>query len=480
MTKISKATDVQPEPSDGELLFRYLEHQEEEAFAALIRRHGGLVYNCCRRILQDHQESQDVTHKTFLRLLENAHHFDRRASVAGWLYRVAWRQALNVRKARQRRCRREQNAAQLRELNTMESTHQQSFRRELDSAINSLPAEYREPLVLFHLEEVPLRDIARTLQLNINTVGTRLARGRKLLRRALQQRGVTTASVAALTTLLSQETASATPLPESIVRTTLAKAKTLRPTAPGRSHPSVNPRTSPRHGSILKTSAGTSASANTLTMAVVLSGVLVCGGLLFLLQPKASREAVQQPQKSFRTPPSWIFHTAINLYGPAVIHASHHWLSHQDAIRKGLKVQATTYRQTPELMHAELIPSASASEKNILSTAIFSKGMQKNALKIAYPLRNGTYRIYLWIAENKQSYYRKITVIAENRPLARHLGSLPYHAWRRYGPYPVTISDGMLNLTLLGENNTEPHLMGIEIWAPPRQTSMSPSLSTPR
>lgn len=52
-------------------------------------------------------------------------------------------------------------------------------------AVASLPAEFREVLVLRELEELSYKEIALVTQLPIGTVMSRLARGRSLLRRAL-------------------------------------------------------------------------------------------------------------------------------------------------------------------------------------------------------------------------------------------------------------------------------------------------------
>lgn len=51
----------------------------------------------------------------------------------------------------------------------------------LQKNLNNLPLEYREPLVLFYLEEKSYNEISDVLHLPINTVGTRISRGKKML-----------------------------------------------------------------------------------------------------------------------------------------------------------------------------------------------------------------------------------------------------------------------------------------------------------
>src|SRR5262249_27400115 len=90
--------------SDAQLLERYCATQEEEAFAALVRRHGGLVLGVCRRVLGHAEDTEDAFQATFLVLAQKAISIRKRESVGSWLYGVAYRIAMESRlKARRRR-----------------------------------------------------------------------------------------------------------------------------------------------------------------------------------------------------------------------------------------------------------------------------------------------------------------------------------------------------------------------------------------
>src|SRR5262245_21126128 len=79
--------------ADGQLLERFSNTQEEDAFATLVRRHGPMVLGVCRRVLRDGHAAEDAFQATFLVLLRRARSLDRRGSVGGWLYTVAYRVA---------------------------------------------------------------------------------------------------------------------------------------------------------------------------------------------------------------------------------------------------------------------------------------------------------------------------------------------------------------------------------------------------
>jgi DNA-directed RNA polymerase specialized sigma24 family protein len=91
--------------SDAELLERYVRQRDEAAFELLLWRHGALVYNVCRRMLSSEQDAEDAFQATFLAFVRKAGSIGRRASVASWLYKVAYRAALEARERAQKSAR---------------------------------------------------------------------------------------------------------------------------------------------------------------------------------------------------------------------------------------------------------------------------------------------------------------------------------------------------------------------------------------
>src|ERR1051325_3940214 len=75
--------------SDGQLLSRFVAARDEEAFAALLRRHGGMVLGVARRVLRHAEDAEDVFQATFLVLARKAGSVARQQSVGTWLYSVA-------------------------------------------------------------------------------------------------------------------------------------------------------------------------------------------------------------------------------------------------------------------------------------------------------------------------------------------------------------------------------------------------------
>src|SRR5262245_3618578 len=93
--------------TDSELLERFLAGQDGAALAALVHRHGPMVWGVCRRVLACHHDAEDAFQAAFLVLIQKADSVKPRDMIANWLYGVAYRTALYSRTTRALRSRRE-------------------------------------------------------------------------------------------------------------------------------------------------------------------------------------------------------------------------------------------------------------------------------------------------------------------------------------------------------------------------------------
>jgi RNA polymerase sigma factor (sigma-70 family) len=169
--------------TDNELLKRFLANRDENAFEALVRRHGPMVLALCRRILRDPNDAEDAFQAAFLVFVRKAALIARPELLGNWLYGVATRTARAARAAAEKRRVKEAEAVP-HEQPAQEGPWQE-LQPFLDQELNRLPAKYRIPLVLCHLEEKSRQEAARTLGVPEGTLSSRLARGRALLAQRL-------------------------------------------------------------------------------------------------------------------------------------------------------------------------------------------------------------------------------------------------------------------------------------------------------
>ncbi len=176
--------------TDGELLRRYTADDDQEAFAALVRRHANLVSGVCRRALSSATDAEDATQAVFVVLARRAAGGRWQPSIANWLYATARKVSRDARVAAQRRTRREGKAGKPEAVPPVDLMTGRELLAALDDELDRLPAIYREPLVLCYLEGLGRDDAAVRLGVPAGTVKTRLERGRKKLADALTKRGV--------------------------------------------------------------------------------------------------------------------------------------------------------------------------------------------------------------------------------------------------------------------------------------------------
>ena len=87
--------------TDAQLLELFLARDgddAEDAFAALVHRHGPMVLGVCRRMLPGSHDAEDAFQATFLVLARRAASIGRRERLASWLYGVAVRTAKEARR----------------------------------------------------------------------------------------------------------------------------------------------------------------------------------------------------------------------------------------------------------------------------------------------------------------------------------------------------------------------------------------------
>jgi RNA polymerase sigma factor (sigma-70 family) len=207
---------------DGQLLRWFVEHGDEDAFTALVQRHGPMVYAVCRRVLNDAHDADDAFQATFLVLARKAGAIRKRESLASWLHGVAYRTAVKARARDARRQAHEREAPDMPRADPLAELAWRELRPVLDSELERLPEKYRAPLVLCYLEGKTNEAAARQLGWTKGTVSGRLARARALLRGRLARRGLGL-SGGVLATALSLGPASAA-VPAPLVTSTVKAA----------------------------------------------------------------------------------------------------------------------------------------------------------------------------------------------------------------------------------------------------------------
>jgi RNA polymerase sigma factor (sigma-70 family) len=207
--------------TDVQLLERFAQRREESAFAALMQRHGRLVWGVCRHLLRQEQDAEDAFQATFLVLARNPASIRKGEALASWLHGTAFRIALCTRRDAGRRRACEAKLPPAAGATPPSEGAWQELQAALDEEVQRLPPRQRAAFVLCALEGKSQPEAAAALGWKLGTVASTLARARQHLRCRLAARGITLSALLAGIALAERDAGAA---PAALTSATLQAA----------------------------------------------------------------------------------------------------------------------------------------------------------------------------------------------------------------------------------------------------------------
>src|SRR5262249_6706143 len=144
-------------------LGRFVGQRDEGAFALLLARHGGRVWDVCRSLLSEQQDAEDVFQATFLVLAQRPGSVRKPAAIGAWLHGVAYRLAQRVRRQKARKPARTGNQLDEIAARPMEDLTWRELHQALHEELARLPEKNRLPLLLCYMEGRTQDEAARQL-----------------------------------------------------------------------------------------------------------------------------------------------------------------------------------------------------------------------------------------------------------------------------------------------------------------------------
>lgn len=199
---VALAASANSARSTAEIQFiERLQSGEADAFDVLVTRYSADIYALLFRLTENAEEAGDLTQETFLSALKAIKKFRGEADLKTWLFRIAVNESRNRFRWWKRRNRHNtisfdapigETEVPLSESfssdlpNPEENTLRHEREQVLKKALLELPDVFRETIILCDIEGLSYEEIAQTLEINIGTVKSRIARGRDELRRKLK------------------------------------------------------------------------------------------------------------------------------------------------------------------------------------------------------------------------------------------------------------------------------------------------------
>jgi RNA polymerase sigma-70 factor (ECF subfamily) len=164
------------------------------AFERLVREYQGLCWHIIQRMVRHPEDTRELCQEAFLRVHQCLHQYRFDAALKSWIGQVAY--SVAKRHLERKRIPLAEPAADADGMSLLDhvgdgfdletATADDETARHLHAAIDTLPPLQRTLLTLYHLDELPIAEIAGISGLAEGTIKSHLFRSRKLLRDALQ------------------------------------------------------------------------------------------------------------------------------------------------------------------------------------------------------------------------------------------------------------------------------------------------------
>ncbi|MBW3552106.1 MAG: sigma-70 family RNA polymerase sigma factor [Gemmatimonadetes bacterium] len=173
----------------------------ESAFRELIRRYERPLFSVIYRMIRDRELAEDLAQDTFIKVLNNIDKYDPGYKFSSWLFKIAHNTTVDhIRKKTPKtlsldgsphaRTQEQAEATSFTAVDHAETPEQFTSSREvgteIEAALLEIRPEYREAIMLWHIEGRPYEEIAQIMDLPLGTVKTYIHRGRNELRKRLE------------------------------------------------------------------------------------------------------------------------------------------------------------------------------------------------------------------------------------------------------------------------------------------------------
>lgn len=177
--------------TDDELLVAAVRAEEPGAFARLVERYQRLVWHLVYRMVAHPEDTRDLCQEVFLRVYQRLPQFRFDAALGTWIGQIAF--SIASRHLRKKRLpftdleaspgERDGPTLEVRDGTDLEAELERSEGlRLLATELDALPPLPRTLVTLYHVDELPIAEIAKIVQLPVGTIKSQLFRARRVLR----------------------------------------------------------------------------------------------------------------------------------------------------------------------------------------------------------------------------------------------------------------------------------------------------------
>ena len=172
----------------------------EGSFEELVRRYQRPISAYVYRMVGNYESALDLTQEIFIKVYSSLRRYREEFKFSTWIYKIAHNSAVDHLR---RNCTREQSLVlgpegdqfdlpiESTRLTPEQESERKERRGEIESVVRTLPANYRELIILRHSQDLSYEEIVEVTGLPLGTVKNRLFRAREMMRQQFIERGIT-------------------------------------------------------------------------------------------------------------------------------------------------------------------------------------------------------------------------------------------------------------------------------------------------
>lgn len=169
-------------------LIARIQEGNQEAFAELYEQYAEYALRVAAAITKSRTFAADAVQETFIRIYKNMGSFDRTKPFKPWFYRILLNECHRFLEKKGKLIPTDHHWDNDPALAQSDQHHFEQY-EELYQAVGELSDLYRIPIILKYLNDFSEKEIADLLDMNQNTVKSRLLKGRQQLKEALLKQG---------------------------------------------------------------------------------------------------------------------------------------------------------------------------------------------------------------------------------------------------------------------------------------------------
>ncbi len=181
--------------SDEELV-ENIRNENSELFAEIIERYQQKLYRYLRYLTNRPSEAEDILQDVFIKAYRNLLDFNTKKKFSAWIYRIAHNEGVNsIKKLNRRKEISLHGSGKIdfvpdgKNSSLLDAQMRKEIQEKVKECLDELETKYREPLILYYLEDKNYREISDILRTSTNTVGTLIFRGKRILKVICQKKG---------------------------------------------------------------------------------------------------------------------------------------------------------------------------------------------------------------------------------------------------------------------------------------------------